>query len=80
MDILEEPIEDIAIKQIDAIPANQKIEGDVVFDEVHFNYPSRKDFNVLNGITFSINQGETIAIVGPSGAVNYYDAAYASFL
>ncbi len=68
MDILEEPFEEIAIKEIDAVPANLKIEGNVVFSEVHFNYPSRKDFNVLNGISFSIKQGETIAIVGPSGA------------
>ncbi len=68
MDILEEPIEDIAITQLDAITQSQKIEGDVVFDDVHFFYPSRKDFNVLNGISFKINKGETIAIVGPSGA------------
>jgi ABC transporter fused permease/ATP-binding protein len=68
MDILEEPIEDIAIKQLDVIPFNQKIEGTVSFNDVHFSYPSRKEFNVLNGISFSINKGETIAIVGPSGA------------
>jgi len=68
MDILEEPIEDIAIKQIEAVPASQKIVGNVSFNNVHFTYPSRKDFNVLNGISFSINKGETIAIVGPSGA------------
>lgn len=68
MDILEEPIEDIAIKQVEAVPVSQKIEGNVSFNDVHFSYPSRKDFNVLNGISFSINKGETIAIVGPSGA------------
>jgi ABC transporter fused permease/ATP-binding protein len=68
MDILEEPIEDIAIAYLEAIPANLKIEGNVRFNDVHFSYPSRKDFNVLNGISFNINKGETIAIVGPSGA------------
>ena len=68
MDILEEPIEDIAMKELDAVPSGQKIEGNVSFNDVHFNYPSRKDFNVLNGISFHINKGETIAIVGPSGA------------
>lgn len=68
MDILEEPVEDVAIDVMEAIPANQKIEGNVSFEDVHFTYASRKDFNVLNGISFSINKGETIAIVGPSGA------------
>jgi ABC transporter fused permease/ATP-binding protein len=68
MDILEEPIEDISIKEIEAVPANLKIEGNVDFENVHFTYASRKDFNVLNGISFTINKGETIAIVGPSGA------------
>jgi len=50
------------------VPANMKIEGIVSFEDVHFNYPSRKDFNVINGISFSIDKGKTIAIVGPSGA------------
>jgi ABC transporter fused permease/ATP-binding protein len=68
MDILDEPIEDIVVKELEAVPANMKIEGTVSFEDVHFNYPSRKDFNVINGISFSINKGETIAIVGPSGA------------
>jgi ABC transporter fused permease/ATP-binding protein len=68
MDILEEPIEDISIKELDALTAGQKIEGAVSFNNVHFTYPSRKDYAVLNGISFSINKGETIAIVGPSGA------------
>lgn len=68
MDILEEPVEDVAVDVLQAIPAKLKIEGNVSFEDVHFNYASRKDFNVLNGISFSINKGETIAIVGPSGA------------
>ncbi len=68
MDILDEPIEEIVLGKDESIPANLKIEGNIHFKDVHFNYPSRKEFNVLNGITFDINKGETIAIVGPSGA------------
>ncbi len=68
MDILEEPVEEVAVEAIGAIPASQQIEGDVSFDNVHFSYASRKDFNVLNGISFNVRKGETIAIVGPSGA------------
>jgi len=68
MDILEEPIEDITLALEDLVTPGQKIEGTVSFNDIHFSYPSRKEFNVLNGISFSINKGETIAIVGPSGA------------
>jgi len=68
MDILEEPIEDIAVEELKAVPASLKIEGSVRFTDVHFSYPSRKEFAVLNGISFNIDKGETIAVVGPSGA------------
>lgn len=68
MDILEEPIEEITLSLGDLVPPKDKIEGNVSFNDVHFSYPSRKEFNVLNGISFNIDKGETIAIVGPSGA------------
>lgn len=68
MDILEEPIEGITLSLGDLVPPKDKIEGNVSFNDVHFSYPSRKEFNVLNGISFNIDKGETIAIVGPSGA------------
>src|SRR6185312_1701162 len=68
MDILEEPIEDIAVEELKAVPASLKIEGSVRFTDVHFSYPSRKELAGLNGISFNIDKGETIAVVGPSGA------------
>ena len=34
---------------------------------IHFNYPTRPDANVLNGIDLKINSGETVALVGASG-------------
>ncbi|MBD7983867.1 ABC transporter ATP-binding protein [Sporosarcina sp. Sa2YVA2] len=40
--------------------------GDIVFDDVQFSYDSHKE--VLNGIDLSIQAGQTIAFVGPSGA------------
>lgn len=40
--------------------------GDIVFDNVQFNYDTHK--NVLDGIDLSIQAGQTIAFVGPSGA------------
>ena len=42
--------------------------GEVRFDKVTFNYPARPDAAALNDVSFSIKQGERIAIVGPSGA------------
>lgn len=42
------------------------LNGDIVFNDVHFNYDSTK--TVLKGIDLSIRSGETIAFVGPSGA------------
>ncbi len=42
------------------------IKGEVEFDNVSFGYePSRK---ILNGVSFKANVGESIAIVGPTGA------------
>jgi ABC-type multidrug transport system fused ATPase/permease subunit len=35
---------------------------------LHFEYPSRRDHSVLNGINLTVSAGQTIAIVGPSGS------------
>lgn len=43
-------------------------EGKIRFEQVRFAYPSRKDEDVLSDLSFSVQPGETIAIVGPSGA------------
>ncbi|MFT4980465.1 MAG: ABC transporter fused permease/ATP-binding protein [Bacteroidia bacterium] len=42
--------------------------GHLKFDNVKFRYPSRPDIDVLNGVTFKADKGETIALVGPSGS------------
>ena len=44
------------------------LKGDIVFENITFSYPSRPNFQVLNGVSFSGRQGETIALVGPSGS------------
>lgn len=40
----------------------------VTFQDIRFNYPSRPDEWSLDNINFTANPGETIALVGPSGA------------
>ena len=43
-------------------------EGSLCFNNVAFRYPMRPEFQALHDISFSVNAGETIALVGPSGA------------
>lgn len=43
-----------------------KIAGEVVFDHVSFSYDDK--VKVLDGVSFAIQPGETIALVGPTGA------------
>ena len=40
----------------------------LAFDKVSFSYPSRPDQVALEDVSFSVNAGETVAVVGPSGA------------
>ena len=47
-------------------PALQVTRADIELRDVHFAY--RPDVPVLNGISFSVTSGETVALVGPSGA------------
>jgi ATP-binding cassette subfamily B protein len=44
------------------------IEGAITFDQVRFSYPTRKDVEVLRGISFQIEPGKKVALVGASGA------------
>ncbi|XP_063781222.1 ATP-dependent translocase ABCB1-like [Pseudophryne corroboree] len=42
-------------------------DGNVMFRGVQFNYPSRPDVQVLQGLDISVKKGETLALVGSSG-------------
>lgn len=54
-------------QQIAEIPRID-IEGSIEFREVRFSYPSRMDVEVLHNISFTVNKGQRIALVGSSGA------------
>jgi ABC-type multidrug transport system fused ATPase/permease subunit len=47
-------------------PAIKPITGEVTFDHVSFAYDAKKP--VLNEVTFTAQPGQTVAIVGPTGA------------
>ncbi|XP_013415862.1 ABC transporter B family member 25 isoform X2 [Lingula anatina] len=43
------------------------MEGSVEFQDVFFTYPSRPDTQVLKGVSFKVEPGQVVALVGPSG-------------
>jgi ABC-type multidrug transport system fused ATPase/permease subunit len=64
--LLDEPAEEVDIQYIPE-PSNTLL-GNIVFDEVAFEYPSRKENIVLRKVSFSVEPGQQVALVGPSGA------------
>ncbi|MDA9207314.1 ABC transporter transmembrane domain-containing protein [Octadecabacter sp.] len=42
--------------------------GEITFSDVSFSYPARPDTAALDQISFVVEPGETVALVGPSGA------------
>ncbi len=45
-----------------------KLRGEIEFRNVVFNYEESDKHRVLNGISFKVNPGEKIALLGPTGA------------
>lgn len=63
-------------------PLPQPARGAVQFDAVGFHYPTRPEKPALDDISFTLNPGEKLALVGPSGGgkttlfqllLRYYD-------
>ena len=66
-------LELLAIRPAIAAPANparlpEPPEGRLAFEHVHFAYPTRPDIAALTDVSFAVEPGETVAVVGPSGA------------
>jgi ATP-binding cassette subfamily B protein len=49
-------------------PLPSPARGALVFEDVRFSYPASPARPSLKGLSFSVDSGETLAIVGPSGA------------
>jgi len=85
-ELLEETPENISSQHL---ATTEKIKGNVTFKNVAFSYPSRKEIEVLQDVSFTANFGQKIAIVGPSGAgkstissllLRFYDIASGEIL
>ncbi|CUH75150.1 ABC transporter transmembrane domain-containing protein [Tropicibacter naphthalenivorans] len=50
------------------LPVPLPVRGEIAFDNVHFAYPTRPEVSALEGVDLTIAPGETVALVGPSGA------------
>ena len=64
--LFDEPGEEIDDKYVP--DHSYDLHGKITFDHVGFRYPSREDLLVLKDVSFSIEPGQEIALVGPSGA------------
>ena len=46
----------------------EQVHGEISFESVNFRYPSRPDTPALADFNLSVSRGESVALVGPSGA------------
>jgi ATP-binding cassette subfamily B (MDR/TAP) protein 9 len=46
---------------------NAKLEGRIEFRNVKFSYPTRPEIPIMQDLSFTVNPGEVVALVGPSG-------------
>ena len=49
-------------------PLPQPVRGEIGFHDVRFHYPARPSIAALEDVTLTVRPGETVALVGPSGA------------
>lgn len=64
MDILDMPSE---VQLEDKNTQSLTLKGDISYNNVHFEYPTRIDVPVLKGLSLDIKAGQRVALVGTSG-------------
>ena len=60
--------EDALTDPVQPRPLPRPVAGEIAFEGVTFHYPTRPDISALEGLDLRIRPGETLALVGPSGA------------
>jgi ATP-binding cassette subfamily B protein len=59
-DSVQDPLRPVALPR--------PVRGEIAFQDVTFRYPARPEASALNGVSLIVKPGETVALVGPSGA------------
>ena len=59
-DAVKDPARPVALQR--------PVKGEIAFEDVTFRYPTRPDTSALIGVSLRVAKGETVALVGPSGA------------
>ena len=71
-----------SIPLIGGLTPSAPLQGNIVFQDVNFSYPSRDDVPVISGLNLTVPPGQILAVVGSSGSgkstlasllLRYYD-------
>ena len=60
----DDPVKD----PVQSVPVPSPVRGRITYEGVSFRYPSRPEIPALDHVDLVIEPGETVALVGPSGA------------
>ena len=61
-------IMDTEVEKDTGVKADLKLQGDVEFRDVSFKYNTEQEDYTLKNIQFKVKKGQTVALVGPTGA------------